>query len=108
MANRMASLVQVDMDKLSVTKTSWGQQFQDAMNVNGGDLETAKFGHYVGHALSFFWKVSFENHERRQYKMKVYYLQGTLRFCSSHSHGWWLADILCLALLHRCPNSSCR
>ncbi|CAF1235055.1 unnamed protein product [Adineta ricciae] len=59
MANRMASLVQVDMDKLSVTKTSWGQQFQDAMNVNGGDLETAKFGHYVGHALSFFWKVLF-------------------------------------------------
>ncbi|CAF1686069.1 unnamed protein product, partial [Adineta ricciae] len=59
MANRMASLVQVDMDKLSVTKTSWGQQFQDAMNVNGGDLETAKFGHYVGHALAFFWKVLF-------------------------------------------------
>jgi hypothetical protein len=57
MANKMASLVQVDIDKLSVTKTSWGQQFQDAMNVNGGDLETAKFGHYVGHALAFFWKV---------------------------------------------------
>jgi solute carrier family 8 (sodium/calcium exchanger) len=60
MANKMASLVQVDMDKLSVTKTSWGQQFQDAMNVNGGDLETAKFGHYVGHALAFFWKVIFQ------------------------------------------------
>ncbi|CAF0734744.1 unnamed protein product [Adineta steineri] len=59
MANKMASLVQVDMDKLSVTKTSWGQQFQDAMNVNGGDLETAKFGHYIGHALAFFWKVLF-------------------------------------------------
>ncbi|CAF4621678.1 unnamed protein product [Rotaria sp. Silwood1] len=59
MANRMASLVQVDMDKLSVTKTSWGQQFRDAMNVNGGDLETAKVGHYIGHALAFFWKVLF-------------------------------------------------
>jgi len=59
MANKMASLVQVDIDKLSVTKTSWGQQFQDAMNVNGGDLETAKFGHYIGHTLSFFWKVLF-------------------------------------------------
>ena len=57
MANKMASLVQVDMDKLSVTKTSWGQQFRDAMNVNGGDLETAKFGHYIGHTLAFFWKV---------------------------------------------------
>lgn len=58
MANKMASLVQVDMDKLSVTKTSWGQQFRDAMNVNGGDLETAKAGHYIGHALAFFWKVN--------------------------------------------------
>ncbi len=57
MANKMASLVQVDIDKLSVTKTSWGQQFRDSMNVNGGDLETAKFGHYIGHTLSFFWKV---------------------------------------------------
>ncbi|CAF0812316.1 unnamed protein product [Rotaria sordida] len=59
MANRMASLVQIDIDKLSVTKTSWGQQFRDAMNVNGGDLETAKAGHYIGHALAFFWKVLF-------------------------------------------------
>ncbi len=55
----MASLVQVDMDKLSVTKTSWGQQFRDAMNVNGGDLETAGIGSYIGHALAFFWKVNF-------------------------------------------------
>jgi hypothetical protein len=53
----MASLVQVDIDRLSVTKTSWGEQFRDAMNVNGGDLETAKFSNYIGHALSFFWKV---------------------------------------------------
>ncbi|CAF0837053.1 unnamed protein product [Rotaria sordida] len=59
MANRMASLVQIDIDKLSVTKTSWGQQFRDSMNVNGGDLETAKAGHYIGHALAFFWKVLF-------------------------------------------------
>jgi solute carrier family 8 (sodium/calcium exchanger) len=59
MANQMASLVQGDMDKLNVTKTTWGQQFKDAITVNGGDLETAKFGHYIGHALAFFWKVMF-------------------------------------------------
>ncbi len=59
MANQMASLVQGDMDKLSVTKTTWGQQFQDAITVNRGDLETAKFGHYIGHVLTFFWKVMF-------------------------------------------------
>ena len=57
MANKVASLVQGDIDKLSVTKTSWGEQFRDAMNVNGGDLETAKASHYIGHALAFFWKV---------------------------------------------------
>ncbi|CAF4104537.1 unnamed protein product, partial [Rotaria sordida] len=59
MANKMASLVQVDMDKLSVTKTTWGQKFREAMNVNGGDIETAKVGHYIGHTLAFFWKVLF-------------------------------------------------
>ncbi len=59
MANRMASLVQANMDKLNVTKTTWGQQFHDAINVNGGDLETAKVGHYIGHVLAFFWKVMF-------------------------------------------------
>jgi solute carrier family 8 (sodium/calcium exchanger) len=57
MANKLASLVQGDIDKLSVTKTSWGQQFSEAMNVNGGDAESAKFIHYFAHALSFFWKV---------------------------------------------------
>ncbi|CAF1575545.1 unnamed protein product [Rotaria sordida] len=60
MANKMASLVQGDIDKLSVTTTTtWGQQFREAMNVKGGDLETAKFSHYVGHSLSFCWKVLF-------------------------------------------------
>jgi solute carrier family 8 (sodium/calcium exchanger) len=59
MANRMASLIQADMDKLNVTKTTWAQQFQDAITVNGGDSQTAKFGHYIGHALAFFWKVIF-------------------------------------------------
>ncbi|CAF1276099.1 unnamed protein product [Rotaria sordida] len=59
MANKMASLVQVDMDRLSVTKTTWGQKFREAMNVNGGDIETAKVGHYIGHTLAFFWKVLF-------------------------------------------------
>lgn len=57
MATKVASLVKADIDKLSVTKTSWGQQFYEAMNVNGGDIETAKFGHYIAHTLAFFWKV---------------------------------------------------
>ncbi|CAF3856523.1 unnamed protein product [Rotaria sp. Silwood1] len=59
MANKMARLVQIDLDKLNVTKTTWGQQFREAMNVNGGDIETATFGSYIGHSLSLFWKVLF-------------------------------------------------
>ncbi|CAF3909684.1 unnamed protein product, partial [Rotaria sp. Silwood1] len=59
MANKLASLVQIDLDQLSVTKTTWGQQFREAMNVNGGDIGTATFGSYIGHAISFFWKVLF-------------------------------------------------
>ena len=55
----MASLVQADITKLTVTKVTWAEQFQNAMNVNGGDLKTAKVGDYIGHALSFFWKVAF-------------------------------------------------
>ena len=55
----MASLVQGDIDKISVTKTTWAQQFSNAMNVNGGDLESAKFGHYIGHSFAFFWKILF-------------------------------------------------
>jgi hypothetical protein len=73
MANKMASLVQVDIDKLSVTKTSWGQQFQDAMSVNGGDLKTAKIGNYVAHTLSFFWKVIFFN-KLKNLLSKLFYL----------------------------------
>jgi hypothetical protein len=87
MANKMASLVQVDMDKLSVTKTSWGQQFQDAMNVNGGDLETAKMGHYIGHALAFFWKVIFN-------KFKIFLINSSLLkrcFLPSYRQQQWPA-----------------
>ncbi|CAF3193790.1 unnamed protein product [Rotaria sp. Silwood2] len=58
-ANKLASLVQIDLDQLSVTKTTWGQRFYQAMNVNGGDLANATFGSYIGHSLSFFWKVLF-------------------------------------------------
>lgn len=58
-ANRMASLVQNNINKFSVTKTSWGQQFREAMNVKGGDVENATFTDYFGHSLAFFWKVLF-------------------------------------------------
>ena len=39
-------------------KIKWGQQFVEAMNVNGGDLETATVLDYVMHFFTFGWKVS--------------------------------------------------
>ncbi|CAF3095618.1 unnamed protein product [Rotaria sp. Silwood2] len=59
MANRMTLLVEPNIDKLRVTKTTWRQQFTDAMNANGGDLETTTFAHYIGDFLSFLWKFLF-------------------------------------------------
>ena len=37
------------------------QYFQKAMNVNGGDLETATFLDYILHFATFFWKVCDHN-----------------------------------------------
>lgn len=59
MAKKMESLVKRDIEGMSVTTTTWGQQFKDAMTVNGGDLETATVGSYIAHSLSFFWKILF-------------------------------------------------
>ena len=56
-ANRMANLVNADLDAISVVKKGWRQQFYEAMNVNGGDVENAKLIDYVMHFFSFPWKV---------------------------------------------------
>ncbi|CAF1312025.1 unnamed protein product [Didymodactylos carnosus] len=59
MAGRMFNLVKLDIDRLSVSRRTWTQQFYDALNVNGGDLETATLSHYIGHVIAIFWKVLF-------------------------------------------------
>lgn len=55
----MANLVNADLDAISVVKKGWRQQFEEAVNVNGGDSESAKFIDYVAHVMSFPWKVMF-------------------------------------------------
>jgi len=42
-------------------KQTWGEQFREAMNVNGGDLDNATTFAYVMHFLTFGWKV---NHDQ--------------------------------------------
>ena len=53
----MANMVNADLDAISVVKKSWGQQFQEAMNVNGGDVQQASPVDYAMHLLAFPWKV---------------------------------------------------
>jgi solute carrier family 8 (sodium/calcium exchanger) len=53
----MANLVNKDLEAISVVRKSWGQQFSEAMNVNGGDKENASVMDYFMHVLAFPWKV---------------------------------------------------
>jgi solute carrier family 8 (sodium/calcium exchanger) len=38
---RLANLINANLDEISYEKKTWPQQFVEAMNVNGGDIETA-------------------------------------------------------------------
>jgi len=58
-ASRMANMVNADLNAISVVKKTYGDQFFEAMNVNGGDVEDAKAADYVMHFFSFPWKVLF-------------------------------------------------
>ena len=55
----MANMVNADLDALSVVKKGYREQFLEAMNVNGGDIENATPFDYFMHVLAFPWKVIF-------------------------------------------------
>ncbi len=47
----------MNIDALRVDSASYADQFRNAMNVNGGDVENATSMDYVMHFLTFGWKV---------------------------------------------------
>ena len=55
---RLANLINANLDEISYEKKTWPQQFIEAMNVNGGDVENAGYMDYIMHFFSFPWKVS--------------------------------------------------
>jgi solute carrier family 8 (sodium/calcium exchanger) len=55
----MANMVNADLEAISVVKKNWGEQFVEAMNVNGGEIETAEIKDYILHFFAFPWKVLF-------------------------------------------------
>ncbi|CAG2244534.1 NCX [Mytilus edulis] len=56
---RVTDLTNANLDSLRMAYTSWSKQFQDAINVNGGDIENATFLDYILHFFTFGWKVIF-------------------------------------------------
>lgn len=56
---RVAAQTHVALSKMEIGNDSWYEQFVQAMNVNGGDLETATGFDYIMHLISFGFKTIF-------------------------------------------------
>lgn len=56
--DRIADLTNANLDALRVGKQTWAKQFEEALNVNGGDLETATAFSYILHFMTFGFKAS--------------------------------------------------
>ncbi|KAL8609364.1 hypothetical protein ACOMHN_008158 [Nucella lapillus] len=57
--SRIAVQTKHNLEGLQLDSSSWREQFHSAMNVNGGDVDSATKMDYVLHFLTFFWKVLF-------------------------------------------------
>ncbi|RUS70487.1 hypothetical protein EGW08_021750 [Elysia chlorotica] len=59
LVSRILNMTKANLDALELQKTTYMQQFVEAMNVNGGDIASASFLDYILHFLTFFWKILF-------------------------------------------------
>ena len=57
MVNRLTHTVNMNVDAMKADRATWSDQFRNALNVNGGDVENASNLDYAMHFLTFFWKV---------------------------------------------------
>jgi len=57
MVNRLTHTVNMNVDAMKADRSTWAEQFRNALNVNGGDVENASNFDYAMHFLTFFWKV---------------------------------------------------
>ena len=60
LVSRVVNMTNTNLDMLGLHKASWGQQFSEAMNVNGGEVESATATDYIMHFFTFGWKVSLD------------------------------------------------
>eukprot|EP00918_Siedleckia_nematoides_P097649 GHVU01213916.1.p1 GENE.GHVU01213916.1~~GHVU01213916.1.p1 ORF type:complete len:844 (+),score=116.55 GHVU01213916.1:178-2709(+) len=59
MVSRLVNMTNMNMHALEVDSMTYAEQFRNAMNVNGGDLESATHLDYIMHFLTFGWKIIF-------------------------------------------------
>jgi len=57
--NEVASLMALQLEDLSLETTTWGDQFNEAMNIAGEEGASPGTMDYVMHFLTFGWKVMF-------------------------------------------------
>ena len=57
MVSRLVDLTNMNVDALRVDTNTYADQFRNAMNVNGGDIDSATHMDYLMHFLTFGWKV---------------------------------------------------
>lgn len=57
--NEVAQLMKLQLEKLSLNTTSWAQQFDEAMSIQGEEGESPSTMDYVMHCATFGWKVLF-------------------------------------------------
>ena len=58
LVSRVVNLTNTNLDMVKLHRANWGQQFVEAMNVNGGEIESATWFDYLMHFITFGWKVS--------------------------------------------------
>ncbi|CAB4054749.1 SLC8A [Lepeophtheirus salmonis] len=59
MMSKMMTMTSYNVDGMRVHNETWAQQFKDAMNVNGGDIEGATLIDYIMHFMTFGFKIIF-------------------------------------------------
>lgn len=58
LVSRIVNMTVASLDALRLDTGSWADQFHDAMNVNGGEVDEATAFDYVMHFMTFWWKVN--------------------------------------------------
>ena len=53
-------MIKADLEAISVEEKRYRDQFVQALNVNGGNIEKATVKDYFLHFFSFHWKVIFK------------------------------------------------